>query len=139
MRMSVWEKIPYIYASLVIPETPFSNYGMGLLFDSTILLKESFVFNFGWYVHPKDDSIYNNSKDIAYMKINNIQKMINHIKTNKKITNHEILFIGRIIIRDYLTGIMCPECDEKTINKLKKTLDKNNFENIKIYTTSPFK
>lgn len=129
-RLSQTEKLPYIYASIYTNDNFIKdNFGISLIFHPDILNKEPFIFNYGWLTHPTNKSIY------VYNDTNKINEIINKVKNYKKITDHELLFIGRIILKDYLIGIHCPipECNNETNNIIKKALEENGFMNVKIY------
>lgn len=137
-RMSKTEELPYIYTSMYVPELGIENFGVALIFNPTILNQESYIFNYGWNVHPNDKSIYVNSIDNKEMNNNKLNKIIEYVRGSKKITDYEILFIGRIILKDYLIGILCPICDTQIITKIESLLKKKNLNNVKIYMSNEF-
>jgi len=138
MRIAGDEKLPYVYTSLYISCSKKESFGISLLFSPQILEKESFIFNYGWLTHPNNKSIYVASDDQVDIKKKYIDTIINYVKITDNITHHEILFPARIILDDYLIGIICPKCDNDTVNKLKKILKNNNYKNVNIYTNGKF-
>ena len=138
MRLSGDNKMPYVYTALCVPPLLDKFAGITLLLHPNILEKESFIFNYGWQTYPTDKSIYVASNDDMGLKKEYINTMLNYVKTTKNLTHQEILFPGRILLDDYLIGILCYKCDNVTVNGLKKKLENNNYKKVKIYTGETF-
>jgi len=51
---------------------------------------------------------------------------------------HELLFIARILLEDYLIGIFCPRCNNKELKQIEKLLKKNKMEHVKLFTKSKY-
>ncbi len=131
-RLSGFEESQYIYASIFTNKTTVnSNFGVALLFSPEILYKEPFIFNDGWLAYPTNNSIYVDINDKKKLKDNKIKKMLDIVDNSKSIVDHEILFIGRVIIDKYLVGILCPNCDKNTILNIRNMINKN----IKVFTS----
>ncbi|ARF12316.1 hypothetical protein Klosneuvirus_4_131 [Klosneuvirus KNV1] len=135
-RLSTTEDLPYIYTSLYVEESLNDNFGIALIFDPNILYNVPFIFNYGWLVHPNDKSIYVYSDDDKDVKNTKINQISDFVKNAKSIMDYEILFIGRIILKEYLIGILCPECDKTTLNKIKSILKKNKLDKVQLYTST---
>ena len=135
-RLANQEKLPYIYTSMYLSGSIDDNFGPALLFDPNILKKESFIFNYGWSVHPNEQSIYVSASDDIESKENKLKIIIENIKTSKKITDYEILFVGRILLEDYLVGVLCPKCNDEKIDEIKTLLNKSKLKNVKIYRSN---
>ena len=138
MRLSGINKMPYVYTALCIPPLLDKFAGFTLLLHPNILEKESFIFNYGWLADPTDKSIYVASNDDIALKKKNINTMLNYVKATDNVTDQEILFPGRILLDEYLIGILCYKCDNATVDKLKKILKNNNYKKVKIYTGETF-
>lgn len=122
----------YIYLSLIKGSDEIIDFGIALIFSEKILHENQFVFNNGWIGEPTIDSIFIDPKKTLNISRNldNIHKLI----SNKKITDHEILFHEKINL-DNLVAIHCPKCSNEKIQKVKKYL-KN--DNVKIYKNDSF-
>lgn len=139
-RFAGGEELPYVYTNIYFRDIKNISLGMGitLIFDSKIIYSQGLIFNDGWMVHPTNDSIYLNPED-GKAEINKKLKLIKNriihrMKTSKSIDimHHEALFIGRIILENNLTGILCPECTDEQLSNIKNILDKLKLK-IKIY------
>jgi hypothetical protein len=133
-KISQTEELPYIYTLLYIPNISYNFLSYGFIFHPKILELEPVIFNHGWITHPNSKSIYIQSDDNQNIKIQKIQKIINYVKQTTKMTEQEILFIAYIILKDYLIGIMCPNCDKTSIKIIKQLLNKHNMGHVVIYT-----
>lgn len=138
----------YIFTKIFIDNTNQDLHGITLIFDPKILYEQSSIYNDGWLGEPTDNAIYLDvSKDhkiltdkIKYIlndiKINNAKQMND---TDGKHLNdpvfmrHELLFIGRILLKDYLIGIVYPLDDKKLLDEIKKILKKNKMDHVKIF------
>ena len=149
-RMLSQEDVPYIFTRLFLDE-PFnkdlSTLGIAVILDPKLLLKQSSIYNDGWVAKPDENSILLNLQDDQQIINNKINTIFEHVIKNDKdalnemglpLKSHEVMFIGRIILKDYLVGIMCPNCDESAINKIKKTLKIHQMDHIKIFTGNSF-
>ena len=137
-RMSGDEESQYIFTNLYVPKKDVPNFGPALIFSSDILDKESYIFNDRWVGDPCETSIFvhlDDTKKVKKYKLNKIKKIIKP----KRIIDYEILFVAMIILKDYLVGILCPDCDKKTVNKIQKLLIKNKMEYVKVHTANNFK
>lgn len=135
MRLSGQERSRYVYMGIYDANSP--NFGVALLFDPKILKDESFIFNYGWLATPTDTSIYVNKNDSIDINKKKLTTIFNYLSKTSKITDNEILFLGRILLCDYLIGVLCPNCDNTTIDKIRKIIDKE-YKNVKIYTGNNF-
>lgn len=132
-RLSPNDELPYIYTLLYTPLLKYNFWSYGLILHPKILEIEPTIFNYGWITHPNDKSIYIYSTDDHIVKNKKIKQIVNYVDKTTKMTQQEILFIGCIKLKDYLIGILCPNCDDENIKKIKLLLSKNNMKNVKIY------
>jgi len=131
IRLAAAERLPYIYTTIVTNELP--SFGPALVFDFDILFHQSAIYNYGWLAHPTDTSIYISADDSNSEKSYKVKKILKAVDKTHSITDHELLFIGRIVLKDYLIGIMCYECSNETIELLRHKLDSNGLHKVKIY------
>lgn len=149
-RMSGIESMPFIFTRMFLDDEYNKNLrtlGVGVILSPKLLLEQSSFYNDGWSAGLTDKTILLDVKDdpkIIKDKIEKIQESVAE-KDQKEMNNlgiplmsHELMFLGRIILKDYLLGVLCPGCDENTINKIKKILKKHEMDNVKIFTNQTF-
>jgi hypothetical protein len=136
----------YIYTKLHLPKSKTDIFGFTLILNPTILCKESYVYNNGWFFDPNEESIFvysDDNKKLKFSKLKKIKTLIkqknNRYKKEKynvnKLMGHEVLFIERINLKDYLIGIAYHRCNTSKIKKIKSILKSNKMSHVKFYKT----
>lgn len=135
-RLSGYEDSIYIYTGLYVEGSKFKNisFGPALILNPDILCNESYIFNKGWIAGPNKDSLFVNHGKEKKKKKAKIRTIIKYVKNASKLMDHEILFIGRIMLRDYLIGVVYPDSEMK--EQIKVALKKNKMGKVKLYKSS---
>ena len=142
IRLAGWERLPYVYTNIFFNDLQNieTSFGISLILHPKILYEQVSIFNEKWQVHPTEESIYLNpfdGKKSIDEKLNliklKISKNLNEKNKVLQIMNHELLFIARICLDDYLIGILCPGCNMNEIIKIQNLLKKYKYENVKIF------
>jgi len=147
-----WETpSPYVFTRIYV-ETSLekkTHFGLSLILHPKILYEQSSIYNPGWYSKPYEESMYINIYDKNTLEetiktvLENVierdellfQKSSGEIINDPPMMRHELLFIARIILSDFLIGLIIPEKETKNV---KKILKKKKMEHIKIFTGDKF-
>lgn len=149
-HLSKYDPLKYIYANIYFEDLknlyanniPFLP-SPGLILNPDLIKKQNIIFNKGWFVSPRDDSIYfdkNDTTDVLNKKLNDVKDFLKNPKPLSEyvpyvpIMTHEILFENPIPLKNNLLAITCSGCPSSEITKIKKALKKYGYDHVKLLT-----
>lgn len=148
-KLSGGEPQHYIYMNIFFEDLKNLSFmrSVSLIFHPKIMREYGMVFNKGWNVGPSNKELYsihvnsNDSDNVINNKIKKIRKFIKNpeslplkVREQTGLYHHEILFNKPIELKDNLLGIVCNQCSDDILDKIKKILNDKQYKNIKILT-----
>jgi hypothetical protein len=145
------EPMDYIFGNIYFPDIKNLSFlwgDGGVILHPDLIYDRGVIFNKGWQAGPfsvKNNGFIIDKNDDYKTKRRSLMKIKKWLKirkdTNEKLNElladlmlHEVVFDKKIPIK-YIVGIICSNCPDKDVNKIKRKLKKLNMD-IPIYTNN---
>jgi len=144
-NLSGWELLDYIYCLIYFDDLKNLPVAWGvatIILHPKILNKYGAIFNKGWSVHPTEDSIIINKEDDNIdTKLKEIKDYLKNYKSPSEfempeIMQQEVLFKEDIPLDNNILAIVCTNCSNHVMKKIKKIIKGKPYSNVKILTNN---